>query len=228
MSFISEQEDYEDGLFSDPVLMFNEGDPRILDTIFNTSSLTSGIFNNSLFQYAGIIILGIILFEVALYALDVYYNQTYLGTSSYAQRFDNDPDSIYQDYPPYPDPFASTYRSNQSWDFNLTKIVEWISLMNEAWNFTDSTMTSIHCQKRTICELWRPENGFKYTDKMDLFFKYAELMNLPDGLLDMIDEFSDAREEALENKESCQQMYSDCPSETLIGIMSRFTKRKWT
>ena len=57
-----EQEDYEDGVFSDPVLMYNEGDPRIIDTIFNVSSLTSGIFNNSLLQYAGIIILGIILF----------------------------------------------------------------------------------------------------------------------------------------------------------------------
>jgi len=221
-----EQEDYEDGLFSDPVLMYNEGDPRIIDTIFNVSSLTSGIFNNSLLQYAGIIILGIILFEVALYALDVYYNQTYLGTSSYSQRFDNDPDSIYQDYPPYPDPFASTYRSNQSSSFNLTKIVEWISLLNEAWNFTDSVNSSIHCQKRTICELWRPENGFKHTDKMDMFFKYAEMMNLPDGLLDMIDEFSEAREEALANKETCKEMYSDCPSETLIGIMSRFTKMK--
>ena len=56
-------EDYEDGMFSDPVLMYSEGEPRIIDTIFNVSSLTtSGIFNNSLFQYAGIIILGIILF----------------------------------------------------------------------------------------------------------------------------------------------------------------------
>ena len=62
MNFMGDQEDYEDGVFSDPVLMYNEGDPRIIDTIFNTSSLTSGIFNNTLFQTAGIIILGIILF----------------------------------------------------------------------------------------------------------------------------------------------------------------------
>ena len=63
MNIFADQDDYEDGTFSDPVLMYEEGDPRIIDTIFNVSSLTtSGIFNNTLFQTAGIIILGIILF----------------------------------------------------------------------------------------------------------------------------------------------------------------------
>jgi len=221
-------EDYEDGMFSDPVLMYSEGEPRIIDTIFNVSSLTtSGIFNNSLFQYAGIIILGIILFEVALYALDVYYNQTYLNTSSYSQRYDSfDPDSVFQDYPPYPDPFASTYRAKQGWSFNPTKIVEWISLMNDTWEFTESTLTTLDCQKRAVCEIWRPENGFKYTDKMDLFFKYSEMMNLPDGLIDIIDEFSDARQEAFDNSKTCLEMYSDCPSETLIAIMKKFSNKK--
>lgn len=124
----------------DPVLLVSplgsDGDPRLIDTIFNVSSLTSGIFNNSLFQYAGLVIVGIILLgilhfvikrffreifranvniltfpchhktcliclnniyvttvcfpttvillisEIALYALDVYYNQTYLNQSS--------------------------------------------------------------------------------------------------------------------------------------------------
>ena len=60
---VSSYEDYEEGVFNDPVLLYSEGEPRILDTIFNVSSLTtSGIFNNTLFQTAGIIILGIILF----------------------------------------------------------------------------------------------------------------------------------------------------------------------
>ena len=48
--------------------MSQDGDPRLLDTIFNVSSLTSGIFNNSLFQYAGAVIVGIILFgELAFF-----------------------------------------------------------------------------------------------------------------------------------------------------------------
>ena len=50
--------------------MSPDGDPRLIDTIFNVSSLTSGIFNNSLFQYAGAIIVGIILFgELLLFVL---------------------------------------------------------------------------------------------------------------------------------------------------------------
>jgi len=72
----------------------------------------------------------------------------------------------------------------------------------------------------------RPENGFKHLDKVDLVFKYAEMMNLPDGLLDMIDEFSEARQEALDNGETCKQMYSDCPSDTLVGIINKFSDHK--
>ena len=57
-------------IMDDPLVMLSplelqmsqDGDPRLLDTIFNVSSLTSGIFNNSLFQYAGAVIVGIILF----------------------------------------------------------------------------------------------------------------------------------------------------------------------
>ena len=45
-----------------PLELQSGSDPRLIDTIFNVSSLTSGIFNNSLFQYAGAIIVGIILF----------------------------------------------------------------------------------------------------------------------------------------------------------------------
>ena len=50
------------------------------------------------------------------------HNFTKYILAAYTQRFDHDPDSIFQDYPPYPDPFASTYRSSQGWDFNITKV----------------------------------------------------------------------------------------------------------
>ena len=56
----------------DPSLMypvFSESDPRLIDTIFNVSSLTSGIFNNSIFQYAGLVIVGIILFGKIFYSI---------------------------------------------------------------------------------------------------------------------------------------------------------------
>ena len=58
---------------ADPVLLMSplgpEGQPRLIDTIFNVSSLTSGIFNNSLFQYAGIVIVGIILLGIILFSI---------------------------------------------------------------------------------------------------------------------------------------------------------------
>ena len=38
----------------------------------------------------------------------------------FSQRNDGkDPNSIYTDYPPYPDPYLETYRSYSSW--NMTK-----------------------------------------------------------------------------------------------------------
>ena len=49
-------------------------------------------------------------------------------------------------------------------------------------------------------------------------------MNLPDGLLDMIDEFSEAREEGI--GETCKEMYSDCPTDTLVGIIKKLTDKK--
>jgi len=215
----------------DPVLLVSplgsDGDPRLIDTIFNVSSLTSGIFNNSLFQYAGLVIVGIILLEIALYALDVYYNQTYLNQSTFNQRFDQfyyeqkDPNVLVQNFPAYLDPYYSTYRSLGGWDFNFMKVLEWISVLNDSYNLADDTLNSLDCQKRAVCEMWRPENGFEHADKMELFFKYAEMLNLPDGLLDIVDEFSEARDEALRNEVSCEQVFDNCPSETIVHIRSK-------
>merc|ERR1712117_369579 len=111
----------------------SEGEPRIIDTIFNVTGLVSNLFNNSnnaLVTYVGGLVLFIVLVEIALYALDVYYNQTY-NKNFFSQRNDNNgPHSIYEDYPPYPDPYISTFRSFSSSN-NWLKIVEWIALLTE-------------------------------------------------------------------------------------------------
>lgn len=81
----------------------------------------------------------IFILEIALYALDVYYNKTYgfggssssYGSSGYQRRKDETFNSeIYQEYPKYQDPFASTYRSLAS-TTRLDKILEWIALGRE-------------------------------------------------------------------------------------------------
>jgi len=137
---------------------FDANDPRFLDSVFNISTL-----DTNLLLAGGLIIIAFVVFELGMFALDAFYNQTYLTTSVYSQRYDNKEDSIYEDLyylynpPPYNyrDPFTYPYRSNNTWNLDLTKIVEWISLLNEIWSSTNSTVTSMDCQKQTICELWR-------------------------------------------------------------------------
>ena len=61
-------------------------------------------------------------------------------------------------------------------------------------------------------------------------FQYAELMNLPDEILGIIDEFSDARIEGLETQEDCEQLYDECPSETVVHITKKIKNlmSSWT
>ena len=50
------------------------------------------------------------------------------------------------------------------------------------------------------------------------------MFSLPDELLNIIDEFSDARSDALDNKVECEQLYDDCPAETVTHIMMKIRK----
>ena len=76
--------------------------------------------------------------EVALYALDVYYNQTYTNnfkrkqdqSNYYSDRNDNLP-LFYQGYPSYYDPYVNTLRSYDRTSNlldNIGKIPQWLSL----------------------------------------------------------------------------------------------------
>merc|ERR1711981_1058386 len=202
---------YNDELFTPDM------DPRFLDSVFNTSSL-SGIFNNSLILYGGLIIGAIILFEIALYALDVYYNQTYIQGSglAYSKKDTNIPDEqgFYAEYPPYYDPFQTTYRAFNQWDFNMAKILSWMALMEETWNFSDSTLQDVSCQQRLVCEIFQDKQktlgiiGAK--GKRDLqFLQYLEMLNPPDEIVEVLDNFREARETA-DGSDTCQQIYQDC------------------
>ena len=84
--------------------------------------------------------------ELALYALDVYYNQTYVsGATSFDKVDTNTGDNIYDnlyppnsqsnniygDYPPYYDYFHGTYRKFSSKWKDLDKILDWIQIASE-------------------------------------------------------------------------------------------------
>ena len=64
-------------------------------------------------------------------------------------------------------------------------------------------------------------NRIQWQCSKPVIFQYAEMLNLPDGVLDIVDEFSDAREEGLENEISCEQLHDSCPSETILQIRSK-------
>ena len=46
-------------------------------------------------------------------------------------------------------------------------------------------------------------------------------MNLPDDVNFIMDELGDARNDAKENQVTCKEMYSQCPSKTIMDILYR-------
>ena len=74
--------------------------------------------------------------EVALYALDVYYNNTYANTNRWDTKNGNSFTNSDLNCPscPYYDPYQQTYRNNKqesSLLYNIAKIPQWITLAYE-------------------------------------------------------------------------------------------------
>ena len=79
-----------------------------------------------------------------MYALDVYYNQTYGTGGNRNDDFSNNFNSgarvddfaaalplFYRDYPRYRDPYIDTYRSLERGAGTIDRILRWISLAHE-------------------------------------------------------------------------------------------------
>ena len=90
---------------------------------------------------------------------------------------------------------------------------------------------------------------------INIWIQTAEMMSLPDDLLAVLDEFSDARSEALDNKVTterdashwftashwlswhqahfwhskvdCEVVYDECPSETIVHILKKIKNVMW-
>ena len=83
----------------------------------------------------------------------------------FSQRNDGeDPNSIYTDYPPYPDPYLETYRSYSNW--NMAKARQFIVKTPDLniLNLSDSWVVSIdewqlHYGRHYCVILWLPEKG---------------------------------------------------------------------
>ena len=71
---------------------------------------------------------------MALYALDVYYNQTYLNSNRIDNRYDKNENPNYllweQVYPQYYDKYQDTFRGRKDYGVwkNIAKIPQWLTL----------------------------------------------------------------------------------------------------
>jgi len=103
------------------------------------------------------------------------------------------------------------YRSNDNAPWEGINILQWIQVLQDMYQNFD--YNDLDCQKRMICEVMKePEyygsvarkfkNGFQYA-------KYLELMNLPDEMRELLDEYLDANSRADQQKD-CAEFFQ-CP-----------------
>lgn len=204
-------EDFDDvSLVDSETFMFPE-EPRLLDNVFNFTGAINNALNSSLLTTAGFVIVGIILFEIALYALDVYYNQTYLGNQFYKKSDTTGDGAYYSEYPAYPDPYLQTFRSNNNNNFSMGKIVAWISLLEDAWGLSSGTFRSLDCQKRVICELWVLNPARDHGHIIHSAFQLGEYLNLPYEMLETLEELDEVKHgNEIQDQGGCAAEYPEC------------------
>jgi len=165
-----------------------ESSPRLF---FNTTGSASTL------SLAGAAIL------IAVIAFLVFANVS--ASSSYYNRND------YDNYDPYGDAYYGQYRSAQNGFFDGMNIVQWISMLQDVYEKFD--YNDLDCQKRLICEVMRePEYYGTVAQKFKTGFQYAkylEVLDLPDDMRELLDEYMDANSRADQQK-SCDDFFT-CP-----------------
>eukprot|EP00096_Caligus_rogercresseyi_P007444 TRINITY_DN252_c0_g2_i3.p1 TRINITY_DN252_c0_g2~~TRINITY_DN252_c0_g2_i3.p1 ORF type:complete len:217 (+),score=66.73 TRINITY_DN252_c0_g2_i3:145-795(+) len=185
-----------------PLLSSAESIQELVDTsedtaqgrflFFNTSSTS-----NTLTLVGALILFGVIAYLIYVGGLLAEGNSSNgnYNRNSYAEE-----------------PYNEYYRSNNdAFEFNHLNILQWISLLQEVYEKFD--YNDLECQKRLICEVMKEpdyygnaaqkfKNGFQYA-------KYLEVLNLPDDMRELLDEYMDANTRADQSKE-CSEFF-DCP-----------------
>jgi len=172
------------------------GDARLFFVNF-TSSLIQ--VNATLLAY-GLIFLAIVgAAAVALYYL--FLESQSSGSSGYGSYGSSSYGQAYGQYA----------RSNDNSPWEGINILQWIQVLQDMYQNFD--YNDLDCQKRMICEVMKePEyygnvarkfkNGFQYA-------KYLELMNLPDEMRELLDEYLDANARSDQQKD-CAEFFQ-CP-----------------
>jgi len=161
---------------------------------FNSSSTAT-----SLTLLGALILLGVIFYLVYVGGLLAPVSGSQYAYNRYGQ-----------DYGQYQGQYQA--RSAQDgWDFNALSILQWINMATEIYeNFE---YDNLECQKRMICDVMAERETFGgVSARMERGFelaKYLEILNLPDELRELLDEYMDASEKARAQK-SCEEFFP-CP-----------------
>merc|ERR1712211_115731 len=187
----------------------SNGDPRLLFANF-TSSLIA--VNSTLLAYA---LVGLAIAGAAGLALYYLYLQSASSGGGYGQY------SNYGYQYGY-DKFQSR-SADYGYDFNAVNILQWISMLQEVYEKFD--YNDVDCQKLLICEVLKDEEYFgdvsrRLQNGFELA-KYLEVLNMPDEFRELLDEYMDASERSLGQKE-CREFFQ-CPYSLKESVKRNFS-----
>jgi len=183
-----------------------ENEARFL--YFNSSSTAT-----SLTLLGALILLGVIFYLVYVGGL-----LAPVANSGYAHN------RYGQDYGQYNQNGQYQARSNNDgFDFNAMNVIQWISMLQEVYEKFD--YNDLECQKRLICEVLKEEEYFgSVSKKMKSGFqlaRYLEVLNMPDDFRELLDEYLDASERSVGQKE-CEEFFQ-CPYSLKESVKRNFS-----
>merc|ERR1712241_257528 len=146
----------------------------------------------------------------------LYLNSRSPAASSYS-RYGQDYNQYYQGYQ------GQARSSNEGWGFNPTAVIQWISMLQDVYEKFD--YNDVECQKRLICEVLKEEEYFGDVSRNlksgFQLVKYLEVMNLPDEFRELLDEYMDASERSLGQKQ-CEE-FLQCPYSLKDAVKRNFS-----
>jgi hypothetical protein len=175
--------------------------------------LNSSSTATSLTLLGALILLGVIFYLVYVGGLLSPAASSYSNYSRYGQDYNQ----YYQNYN------GQARSSNEGWGFNAMNVLQWISMLQEVYEKFD--YNDVECQKRLICEVLKEEDYFGDVSRnlksgFELA-KYLEVMNLPDEFRELLDEYMDASERSLGQKQ-CEEFFQ-CPYSLKDSVKRNFS-----
>merc|ERR1712045_734832 len=164
----------------------------------------------SLTLLGALILLGVIFYLVYVGGLLAPVSGSYSNYQRYGQDYGNQ--------------YQYQARSGDfGYDFNAMNVLQWISMLQEVYEEFD--YNDVECQKRLICEVLKEEDYFGDVSRnLKSGFqlaKYLEVMNLPGEFRELLDEYMDASERSLGQKQ-CEEFFT-CPYSLKDSVKRNFS-----